>query len=172
MTSRVLLSGGVNVHYAQIYVQPPNAHTDMTGALGGQVNGICGASQEGHLFLVTGLHTGLVRLTVTLHENEPDLDPSWEEVVEVPFPHMADKLALVEWGSDDGHDLSIPPGTYRARYSARSMLGDWQITEQNAPTQTYSLDFWPAPLAPDAIIRVTGECAKYWHSEAAKNREA
>lgn len=171
MSSRVLLSGGVHVHYAQVYVEPPGELTDMTAALRGQVNGICGSSQEGHLFLVTGLHTGLVRFTIRLHDTEPPVDTSWDEVVEVSFAHMKDRLALVEWGSEDGHELQIPPGTYRVRYSARSMIGDSQITEQNSPAQSYALDFWPAPLAADAIIRVTGECAKYWHSEAAKNRE-
>lgn len=165
MSSRVLLSGGVKVHYGQFYISPPHCvPVDLAEAFRGQENGICGAAQEGQLFLITGLHTGLVRLAVTMHDTKPPVDESWEEVVEVPFVHRENELLLKEWGSDDGYELFIPPGTYRVRYCARTMLGDWQIFDENAAVQTYALDFWPAPTSGDAIIKVTGECASYWHS--------
>lgn len=37
------------------------------------------------LFLMTGLHTGIVGISIHLFDAEPDIDESWEEIVDVSF---------------------------------------------------------------------------------------
>ena len=36
---------------------------------------------------------------------------------------------------------------------------------EEAPDR-YLLQLWPAPQAPDAVVRQTGETAAYWHAVA------
>ena len=122
-------------------------------------------------FLSPGLHTGQVHVTVELLAAAPPADPSWEEVVECSFSQQANSLLLREWGQEAQYPLCIPQGTYRVRYSARSMLGDWQLTDGDGPMQSYLLQFWAAPPNADLVIKVTGECAKYWHGEVSRQRK-
>lgn len=172
MHSRELYSGQLHVHYSQFYVEPHDGDfADMALAFCGQSNGICGAAQAGRLFLVTGIHTGHVHVTVELLDGEPPADPSWEEIVECSFAHEQKHLLLREWGQESELPLNIPQGTYRVRYSARSMLADWQLINDDGPLQLYRLQFWLAPPQADVVLKVFGECAKYWHAEMSKPRE-
>jgi hypothetical protein len=63
----------------------------------------------------------------------------------------------------------IPLGdeTYRVRYTARGMDAGHAGTE----TDVYGLWFWPAPAAPDTVIRQTSKSADYWHAEVARWNE-
>ncbi len=166
-----MYSGDLHVHYGQFYVEPADGdYVDMAQAFRGQSNGICGGAQSGRLFLVTGIHTGTVRLTVEHAESEPPIDPLWEEVVECSFKHEHNHLLLREWGAEAEYPLQLPVGTYRARYCAKSMLADWQLLNDDGPIQTYLLQFWPAHHRVDEVLRVSGECAQYWHAEVRKGR--
>ncbi|MBK1718134.1 hypothetical protein [Thiocystis violacea] len=172
MQPQVLYSDRLHVHYGQFYVEPQDGDfADMALAFRGQSNGICGAAQTGRLFLITGIHTGHVHVTVELLDAAPLADPSWEEIVECSFAQHANALLLREWGQEAEYPLDIPQGTYRVRYSARSMLGDWQLTDDDGPMQVYLLQFWPAPRNADVVTKVSGECARYWHGEMSKTRE-
>ncbi len=172
MQPHVMYSGDLHVHYGQFYVEPADDdYVDVDQAFRGQSNGICGAAQPGRLFLITGIHTGTVHLTVERAESEPPVDPSWEEVVECSFKHRQESLLLREWWvAEAGYPLSLPVGTYRARYCAKSMLADWQLADGDGPLQTYLLQFWPAQQRTDEVVRVSGECAQYWHAEVRKGR--
>src|SRR5262245_12813985 len=58
-------AGRLHVHYGQAYVLCGDRELpDLEDAFRGQVNGLCGASALGALFLVTGLHTGMVGFAV------------------------------------------------------------------------------------------------------------
>jgi hypothetical protein len=172
MTSQVLYSDRLNVHYGQFYVEPADGDfVDMDQALAGQSNGICGAAQSGRLFIITGIHTGSVHVTVERLSNEPPVDDSWEEIVECSFTHSASSLFLREWAAEAEYKLDLAPGTYRVRYCAKSMLADWQLQDGDGPLQVYLLQFWPEKARADEVLKVTGECAQYWHSEPRKRHQ-
>ena len=62
-----LVSQDVWVTYGQFYVASgPGMHGLLEECFAGQRNGLCGAAVPGFLFLITGLHTGEVGLTVEL----------------------------------------------------------------------------------------------------------
>lgn len=82
---RTLVNDAAWVHYGQIYVRSGEDYPDFEACFTDQVNGLCGASKPGHLFMITGLHTGHVGFTVELHDELPPVDDSWQEVVEVSF---------------------------------------------------------------------------------------
>jgi hypothetical protein len=66
MSSRILYSDRINVHYGQFYVEPVEGDfvsMDMAQAFAGQSNGICGAARAGRLFLITGIHSASVHVT-------------------------------------------------------------------------------------------------------------
>lgn len=73
------------------------------------------------MFLLTGLHTGHVGFTVEVSGSPPELDRSWEEVVETSFPVPALPVVLYQWAEASGRPLPLTAGQYRARYSARGM---------------------------------------------------
>ncbi|MGP3977139.1 hypothetical protein ACTWQF_24620 [Streptomyces sp. 8N114] len=123
---RTLFSGEFSVAYGQMYI---DSRTDpdegpeagLHECFMGQQAGLCGAAVPGHLFLLTGLHTGSVPFTVELHETEPSSDVGgWEDVVETSFRTASDATQLIEWGGG-AWDLGLPSGTYRVRYHCRGM---------------------------------------------------
>ncbi len=61
MSLRKPVAGEIDVHYGQAYVESgPDAAPDLHDCFAGQRSGLCGATVPGHLFLITGLHTGAV----------------------------------------------------------------------------------------------------------------
>jgi hypothetical protein len=162
---RVLFEGVVPVDYGQFYVVSQEL-PDMTKAFAGQVNGLCGAGEPGALFLMTGTHSGQVRLRVELHEHEPPAAvDEWQEVVEAPFLPRAATVDLVPWGdgslaalplTPDGQEACLLP-TFRVRYCAAGMdegrdpyggfdpdtLEDDDYTYMEQRPDSYLLCFWP-----------------------------
>jgi hypothetical protein len=161
-----LFDGTINVHYGQAYFEA-GAHFEgnLVDSFVGQRNGIIGAARPGMLYLITGLHTGAVGLAIYLNEREPELDPIFDEVVEVSLEVSAPAM-LMEWGADDGTSLALPQGDYRVRYQARDMQAGNEQDTSEYPIDTYRLDLWPAPPAPDRIIKQSSEIAAYWHNWA------
>ncbi|SFV31464.1 hypothetical protein SAMN05216456_1349 [Devosia crocina] len=164
-----LFAGIVQLQYGQAYVELDGAFDgNMENSFIGQSNGLCGAAASEILFLVTGLHTGPVGLTVNLFDAAPELDQEWEEVVEVSFRAPRGEITLMEWGADQGVRIAVPSGEYRARCYGVDMEEanalDTNITE--VPVDRYRLDLWLAPSAPDRVIKQTSEVAAYWHDWA------
>jgi hypothetical protein len=161
----------IHVHYGQFYVE---SRTDdffegLTGSRGGQANGLCGAAVSGLLFLTTGLHTGHTRVTVEVLDAPAPIGDEWEDVVEASFRPATAKVALVQWAGEASWPLPLAPIDYRVRYSATRMdqaqRRDTLLAGE--PVQDrYLLQLWPAPLAPDAVIRQTSRSAAYWHAHA------
>ncbi len=163
------VAGEVHVHYGQIYVESdPDLDMDLQDSFAGQEAGLCGAAVPGGLFLLTGLHTGDVGFTVEIHDQEPPLDPAWEDVVEVSFRPGSDRSSLVQWGGEAYWDLGLEEIDYRVRYCAKGMdAGNELDTRVKEPQQDcYLLQFWPAPPAPDRIVKQTASIAAYWHDFA------
>lgn len=168
---QVLFAGSVHVHYGQVYVQSGwEIPTDpLSAAFAGQQNGLCGGATPGFLFMVTGLHTGRVGFTVERHELPAQVDDSWQDIVEVSFRPTADEVALVQWGGEAAWPLSIEPGDFRVRYSAHGMDEARQadtILDDEPEKDRYLLQFWPAPPAPDQVLKQTSAHAAYWHRYA------
>ena len=165
-----VFAGPLWVHYgaAYIFVGDPES-SDLKACFRGQANGLCGTASSGVMSLVTGLHTGQVGLTVEVSDAPPEVDSSWEEIVEAPFLVSDLPVALYEWGEASGQPLSLPQGQYRARYSARNMqAGSDQDTSADDETiiDEYRLQLWPAPASPDQVIRQTSSIAANWHNYA------
>jgi hypothetical protein len=163
-----LFDGQLNVHYGQAYIESSSEGFggDMEATFVGQRNGLCGAAIPGSLFLVTGLHTGHVAFRAELHDGEPPLDPADEEIVEVSFRPLGEEVSLVEWAAEASYPLPLPVTDYRVRYCARRMDAGKEadtILEEEPTIDSYLLQVWPAPPAPDRIVRQTGQVAAYWH---------
>ncbi|MBU7598001.1 hypothetical protein JGS22_010360 [Streptomyces sp. P38-E01] len=166
---RTVLNGEVHVRYGQIYVESAVWGYAMDEYFAGQSNGLCGAGAPGGLFLNTGLHTGYVSFRVEVLDAEPPTDDSWEDVVEAPFRPKATETLLVEWAGEDYWELDLEEIDYRVRYSAVGMdaARDQDTRRANDPGHDrYLLQFWPAALSPDHVIKQTSQIAAYWHDFA------
>ena len=175
---RTLFDDEVWVSYGQIYVISDDL-LDMTEAFAGQSNGLCGAGVPGGLFLITGTHTGKVRFTVELHDDEPPAATTdWEEVVEVPYTPAMPEVRLVQWAGEQSWPLDLRQSErtartgYRVRYCASGMA---QARETHGTEfgdlalDRYLLRFWPVgdgTARPDAVLRQTTSTAAYWHDHA------
>lgn len=164
-----LFSGLINVQYGQFYLEAGTRFDgDMARCFKGQTNGLLGARVPGFLFTITGLHTGVVGVTVLLEDAEPSVDDSWDEIVEVSLQVSGREVALVEWANDNPIPLAVMAGPYRVRYSALNMdeAAEADTHEGPRPIDTYLIVLWPAALAPDRVIKQSSEVARYWHDWA------
>lgn len=137
-------------------------------AISGQACGLAGARIPHRLSFVTGLHTGDVPLTISWDEEEPSLDETWTDAVEVSVELRGTELALETF--EDGYGASVPQaGWHRARYCAAAMDEGSRLDTpeegEQAPDR-YLLQLWPAPQAPEAVVREGSEIAAYWHRVA------
>ncbi|MDI6103653.1 hypothetical protein QLQ12_34075 [Actinoplanes sp. NEAU-A12] len=135
----------------------------------GQVNGLCGAAEPGNLIFTTGLHTGNVPLRIERHDTEPPLGEMWPDVVEASFTPVDPDVWLVS-SSSPPVALALEQGTYRARYCAIGFDNEDQLTDD--PPERYLVQFWPAPAAPDRIVRQTSPGAAHWHGTAQRTLAA
>ena len=159
--------GRLHVHYGQACVLSPQC--DMLApedAFAGQVNGLCGAAVPGGLFLVTGLHTGVVGLVVQVHAAAPPVDESWEEVVEAPWTVASGPVRLQDWDGGGVCTIPLEPGAWRVRWCARRFGEDPEDDDARAPIEHYALQFWPALHAPDTVLRQRSAKAAYWNGDA------
>ncbi|CAM5229694.1 hypothetical protein GCM10010329_79940 [Streptomyces spiroverticillatus] len=162
----------MSVSYRQFYVESRGEYVDeeQVHHCAGQRNGLCGAANPGHLYLTTGLHTGEVGLTVEVHEAAPPLDEQWEEVVEVSFRPKSPETTVVPWGEAPIYSLDLPLADHRVRYCGRGMDvspdDELSVLDGGPPVDHYLLQFWPAALSPDRIVKQTTQHAAYWHDRA------
>jgi hypothetical protein len=169
---QTLLNDQVWVHYGQLYVGSGGGEfAGLPECFGGQRNGLCGAADPGLLFLITGLHTGEVAFAVELHDEPPPVDDGWEDVVEVSFRPMGGEASLIGWAGEWTQPLGLAEADYRVRYCGTGMdegcsmdtrMPDDQVVERHL------LQFWPAPPAPDRIVRQGSAIAAYWHDFASR----
>lgn len=162
-----LYQGPLYVYYCQAYMGDPEHYAALDECFAGQTNGLCGAAAPGQLHLCTGLYCGDVHITVDVREAAPPLDLSaWEEVVEATFIALPDRaVVLYDWYRNTVCELPLKPGTYRVRYCARNMDAAHALDTlvDGEPVDSYALIFWPAPPAPDTILKQTSQDAAYRH---------
>jgi hypothetical protein len=169
----ILFDDELHVHQAEFYVECRDEDDfleDLTESLvlGGQSNGLCGAAQLGVLFLGTGLYTGYTHVTVELLDAPPPVGDQWEDVVEVPFRPLTE-MHLVQWGASEMWPLALELTDYRVRYCATGMdrAHAHDTRRDGEPlVDRYLLQLWPAPPAPDAVVRETSRHAARRHAHA------
>ncbi|MHA7262470.1 hypothetical protein ACX80W_04595 [Arthrobacter sp. TMN-37] len=155
----------VSTSYSQLYLLSGGAElVHPAEAFVGQNNGLCGGSVDGAAFLVTGTHTGLIPVCVQLLDTAPPLG-DWEEIVEISFRPHGVRTGLYGWAENASFVFDLPDPSYRLRWSASGMdEGKAQdvATEERPAPDRYEISFWPAPYAPDTILRSTSRNAQYW----------
>jgi hypothetical protein len=161
----VLYDDVVRVAYHLFFVGKREANAVGYGR-GGQVNGLMGAAEPGALVFTTGLHSGEVPLLIEEYAAAPEaVGDEWGEVVEASFtPSEPEVLVIDELG---GVAIELGPGTYRVRYCAIGFDNEDRVVDE--PPERYLMQFWPAPAAPDRIVRQTSNGAAYWHRIAQKS---
>jgi hypothetical protein len=158
----ILFDDTVRVDYHQFFIGGAEAGASGYGT-GGQVNGLCGAAHPGVLAFTTGRNCGELPLLIELHEEEPELDAMWTEVVEVSFTPSDPDVLLLEPGFQ-AILIDLEVETYRVRYCAAGFDNEDRVVDD--PPERYLVQFWPAPAAPDRIVRQTSSVAAYWHDVA------
>ncbi|WP_203643577.1 hypothetical protein, partial [Streptomyces sp. SID14478] len=173
---RTVLSQRLPVSYGQLYVnseQSPDAGGGPHESMAGQTQGLVGAALPGFLYVCTGLHTGRIPFTVEVHDRAPALDAAydaWEEIVEVSFTPAGDEVALDLWGGAGSFPLGLDPVCHRVRYCGSGLdeSRDAEAVDLDlaGSLERHLLQFWPAPHAPDRLVRQTSASAAYWHDVA------
>lgn len=159
------------VHYGFVFLSPSDDEDpDLDESRRGQVNGLLGAATGDALSMMTGTHTGEVPVRIEWHETEPALDDAWDDVVEASIDITGSDMRLAAF--DDMRDVQLPAtGPHRVRMCAAGFEAarrEEDLAEDEPVPDRYLLQLWPAPAAPDAIVRVSGPAAQYWHDEAHK----
>jgi len=168
---KAIVSDEVHVDYGQIFVESGEDDCDLHDAFAGQEGvGLCGGGQAGMLLLLTGLRIGGVDFTAELHDSRPELDETWEEIVEVPFRPVSEETVLRQWNGKNRWELELEERDYRVRYSAIGMDASRSkdVREDDEPPtdDRYLLQIWPAAPEPARLLKQTGRTAANWHAFA------
>ncbi|MEU6351041.1 hypothetical protein ABZ896_17160 [Streptomyces sp. NPDC047072] len=149
-------SGSVPVQYHQFDISNEDGPTGP--GLEREHNGLVRVA-NGVIIVMTGIHTGDVAVTVTLHETEPAPDDGdWQEIVEVSA-HSASGDLMVR-GMMDDLDAELPvlsfngPGDYRLRLHARGRDTAIDLAPDEI-TEWYLIQAWPAPIQQARVLRQT-----------------
>lgn len=158
----------VEASYNHFYVCADDQGTpDYSRSFTGQNNGLCGAGERRSLFVITGIGFGSISIRVEAADSRPQLDPAWEDVVEVSLHTASGRVALVGPESGPTARLTLAPGTHRLRYSTKGL--DAAHRGEAGATGTYEMVFWPAEWQEDVIVQSTSAFAIAKH-ESVRNR--
>jgi hypothetical protein len=158
---RVVYDGPVFVEYGQASLAGEWGPADLDEMFAGQVQGLCGTAVPGLVQLLTGTHTGDVVMRVELHDSEPTYGDDWEDVVEASWTATGGRVVLAGLMSASAVEFDLPRRDYRIRYAGRDMDHE---SDEDLPPDTYLLQLWPAPAAPDVVLRETSGVAAQWHA--------
>ncbi|MFE2669263.1 hypothetical protein [Streptomyces mirabilis] len=114
---------------------------------------------DGVTIVSTGIHTGYVDVTVSLHEAEPSLDDgNWQEIVEISAHSASGGLMVRGMMADLEEELPVlsfrGPGDYRLRIHARGRDTAVDLAPDEV-TEWYLIQAWPAPRQEAAALRLT-----------------
>ncbi|MFF4542207.1 hypothetical protein [Streptomyces aureus] len=149
-------SGSVPVQYHQFDISDEDGPTgpDLNRGHNGLVR-----VDAGITIVMTGIHTGDVDVTATLHETEPAVDSGhWQDIVEISAHSTSGELMVR--GTMDDLDEELPvlsfrgPGDYRLRIHARGRDTAVDLAPDEV-TEWYLIQAWPAPAQKAAVIRQT-----------------
>ncbi len=129
-----------------------------------QQNGLVGAAVPDNVMIMLARRSGGSAVRIVLEASEPEASAEWEDVVEASFdlpPGRAMRWST--WAGESGASLAVPPGQYRLRVSAAGRDAGAQDEFADEVVDRYLIELWPAPVAPDAVLRVGSDDASYWH---------
>lgn len=112
---------------------------------------------DGIVTVMTGIHTGDVDVTVTLHDTPPAPDAGgWQDIVEISAHSVSGDLRVR--GIMDDLDEELPvlafngPGDYRLRVHARGRDTAVDLAPDEV-TEWYLIQAWPASAEPVTVRR-------------------
>jgi hypothetical protein len=170
---RILLDEIIETDYGQfdlVWAEPGGFDGDLDRFFAGQKNGLVGAGDPNGVYLNLARRSGGSPVKIVLYDVEPAAaDNSFQDIVEVSItipPGSA--VQWVSWaGETSGVLAGMKAGVFRLRVSARDRDEGAAGEFADGPVDSYLLELWPAPAAPDSILKVGTEDARYWHREAA-----
>lgn len=121
---RVLLDQVIETDYGQfdlVWTHDAGFDGNFDRFFAGQVNGLVGATDRNDLYLNLARRSGGSPVKIVLTDEAPDVDTSWEDIVEVSTSiPPGSRVQWLFWaGESSGALAAIDPGTYRVRVSAR-----------------------------------------------------
>jgi hypothetical protein len=140
---------------------------DVAESFVGQTNGLLGVAVPGKIVIVTGGQYGPVNIRIEWFDEEPPPVESSEDVVEASFTTTDGWLWFAPLYTGDFYGTQLDPNThYRIRYSAQGLdaANDEDINVSDVPLDSYVIQMWAAPTAPDLILNQTSEVAEYWRT--------
>lgn len=178
---KVLLDQVIKTDYGQfdlIWSEGGEFDGSFDRCFAGQVNGLVGASSGDGVYINLGRRSGGSPIRIVLrdaaplpgvHEHE---DSEWEDVVEVSFVlPEGQSMRWVSWaGMGYGPLDGIASRSYRMRVSAQGRDQGREGEASEKLLDFYLIELWPAPSAPDVIVRVGSDDAQYWHREIGGRR--
>lgn len=165
---QVLFDGVVQTSYGQfdlIWDDGIGFDGDFEKFFAGQANGLVGAAHRDGVYLNLARYGGGSQMRIELCDAEPAMADDWADVVEVSSAIPTDSSPHWEsWAGEQSGALDdLPPGSYRLRVGARGRDEGRDGEFADHLVDWYLLQLWPAPSAPDAVVRVSSEDARYWH---------
>ncbi|WP_143675165.1 hypothetical protein [Streptomyces sp. JV178] len=114
---------------------------------------------DGVIVVMTGIHTGDVDVTVTLHPAEPAPDEGdWQDIVEISAHSASGELMVRGMMDDLVEELPVlsfdGPGTYLLRVHARGRHTAPDLAPDQV-TEWYLVQVWPAPAQDVDALRPT-----------------
>ncbi len=171
---RVLMDDVVETDYGQLdlwFSDDVEDDGDIQTTFSGQVNGLAGAAIPGRIYLNLGRRSGGSPVRIEAHEGVTPCDVEWEDVVEVStVVGEQGKCGWTSWASESGGQFVLSPGPHRLRVCARGRDAGDEDELANEAVDFYLIQLWPAPVEPDAILRVGSSNARYWHETWGSNR--
>jgi len=175
MSSKIY-SGNIFTNYSEFTIEcdDPDDSQLENGGYSNQENGLVGCSATGRLFFTAEPKDSFIKLEIELHEHEPCIDNTFDEIIEVFFLKSKEDVFLCEWAHEETHLLEIPAGQYKVRYNIKGFDLDYDYDNMEEPQddeplppypgQSYLIQLWPSSAhEADKIIKQTSNLAAYWH---------
>jgi hypothetical protein len=125
--------------------------------------------EDSKALLITGLYSGPVGFSATVSGEDPGADTDgYEDIVEISYWALSERLRIAEWGGEGDHalpELPSGPGWYRLRYHAVKMdegAGVNMSAPEDAVVDRYLLQVWPQPESPPRVVKSTSRNFAYW----------
>ncbi|MFJ4481479.1 hypothetical protein ACIP3D_03920 [Streptomyces longwoodensis] len=149
-------NGHVPVQYHQFKISDEEG--PVAADLACEHNGLVEV-EDGAAYIRTGIHTGDVDVTVTLHETAPaPSTDNWQEVVEFSAHSVSGDLMVRGLMADLDEELPVlsfnGPGGYRLRVHARGRDTAVDLVPDDV-TEWYLIQVWQAAAAPVAVLRLS-----------------
>ena len=170
---RLLMDEVVETDYGQLdiwFSDDVEDDGDVQSTFSGQVNGVAGAATPGRIYLNLGRRSGGSPVRIEAHDGVVPCDAEWEDVVEVSTVVGSRAMRVDQLGWRERWPVVLPPGPHRIRVCARGRDAGDEDEFADEAVDFYLIQLWPAPVEPDAILRVGSRNARYWHETWGSNR--